>query len=68
IVDVSALFIAMLAARILLIVVALVFVGLMAAYLISGKRQYLRMAVRLGLSVAALLVLFFAVLVFQNWA
>jgi hypothetical protein len=58
----------MLVARILLVVVALVFTGLMAAYLISGKQQYLRMAIRLGLSVAALLVLFFAVLIFQNWA
>jgi hypothetical protein len=58
----------MLAARILIIVVALVLVGLIVAYVISGNRRYLGMAKRLGIVVGALLLIFFGVLIVQNWS
>jgi hypothetical protein len=57
----------MVAVRVVVVIVALILIGLVAAYIFSGNKRYLSIAARLGVAVAGLLVLFFAVLVFQNW-
>jgi uncharacterized membrane protein len=57
----------MVAFRVVVVIVALILIGLVAAYVFSGNKRYLSMAARLGVAVAGLLVLFFAVLAFQNW-
>jgi uncharacterized protein YyaL (SSP411 family) len=55
------------AARVIAILIALLILGLVAAYVFSGDKKYLSMAKRLGVAVALLLFVFFAVLIIQNW-
>jgi hypothetical protein len=57
----------MLAARVIMVLISIVLIGLVLAYLVSSNRRYLRMAARLGVVVSAAVLAFFAVLAYQNW-